>query len=185
MISAFIKLTIRNQVFILIFFSILILSLFIVLYSDICFISIKPTLFSEHTPFSDFYEKSLRGYLFSGFLSVGSFLLSLHTFIIINMRDKVYLSDNYKEIFKQANQLRDCDNIEEKELFKPLNNLSRFIHWSIVLSIFTSLSQFTIGLYNSSMASLICVYFAILTILFLLVCLILIRENIKYLLHQK
>lgn len=143
----------------------------------------------RHTPvvsdnFFDFYHKNLRGYLFSGFISVGSFLLSLHTFVIVNLRDKVFATPEYKASFCEAYEVEEAD-ISEKNLFKPLDNLSSFINSSILLSFITAILQFTIGLSTNLYACLLCVWLAILTICFLIHCLTIIRMNIKILLKQK
>ena len=72
--------TLRGQLSVLVFISLLFISLISFVYSD-------NIVIGDH--FFEFYQKNLRGYLFSGFISVGSFLLSLHTFVIINLRDKL------------------------------------------------------------------------------------------------
>ncbi|WP_370611795.1 hypothetical protein [Klebsiella aerogenes] len=136
------------------------------------------------TKFFEFHHKNLRGYLFSGFISVGSFLLSLHTFVIVNLRDKVFATNEYKESYALAYGISEKD-IKENELFKPLDNLSSFINTSIVLSLTTAISQFTLGLSTNLYACLICVWLAILTVCFLLHCLIIIRINIRIFLKQK
>lgn len=133
--------------------------------------------------FFDFYHKNLRGYLFSGFISVGSFLLSLHTFVIINIRDKVFATPEYKNTYSEANSIP-LDKIKDADLYKPLDNLSSFINTSILFSLTTAIAQFTIGLSTNLYACLFCVWLAILTIFFLLHCLIIIRQNIRLLLKQ-
>ncbi|EMH0680420.1 hypothetical protein V5887_000353 [Klebsiella aerogenes] len=133
--------------------------------------------------FFDFYHKNLRGYLFSGFISVGSFLLSLHTFVIINIRDKVFATLEYKKTYSAANKIP-LDDIKDSDLYKPLDNLSSFINTSILFSLTTAIAQFTIGLSTNLYACLFCVWLAILTIFFLLHCLIIIRQNIRLLLKQ-
>lgn len=133
--------------------------------------------------FFDFYHKNLRGYLFSGFISVGSFLLSLHTFVIINIRDKVFATPEYKDTYCKANGISP-DKIKDSDLYKPLDNLSSFINTSILFSLTTAITQFTIGLSTNLFACLFCVWLAILTIFFLLHCLIIIRQNIRLLLKQ-
>ncbi|HBQ8407034.1 TPA: hypothetical protein L9P67_002679 [Klebsiella pneumoniae] len=133
--------------------------------------------------FFDFYHKNLRGYLFSGFISVGSFLLSLHTFVIINLRDKVFATAEYKHTYSEATKTP-LEQIKDEDLFKPLDNLSSFINTSILFSLTTAIAQFTIGLSTNLYACLFCVWIAILTVFLLLHCLIIIRQNIKILLKQ-
>lgn len=133
--------------------------------------------------FFDFYHRNLRGYLFSGFISVGSFLLSLHTFVIVNLRDKVFSTPDYRAIYSNATGTP-IDKINDGDLYKPLDNLSSFINTAILLSLTTAISQFTIGLSTNLYACLFCVWLAILTIILLLHCLIIIRQNIRILLKQ-
>lgn len=78
----------RYQYLTLLAFSILALLALYLLYRNTPKVSVN---------FFDFYHKNLRGYLFSGFISVGSFLLSLHTFVIINLRDKVLQLRNIRK----------------------------------------------------------------------------------------
>jgi len=134
--------------------------------------------------FYSFYQTSIRGYLFSGFISVGSLLLSLHTFVIVNLKDKLFTTDRYKALFANKNNIEDIGKIKESQLLKPLDTLSSFINISVWLSIITAVSQFTIGLADYGIMSAFCIWLALLTICFLLNSLILIREHIKNMLHQ-
>lgn len=137
----------------------------------------------KDTSFFNYYESKIRGYLFSGFISVGSFLLSLHTFVIVNLKDKLFDSDAYKNnyIDFKSQQIRGFTGamIKASEYYAPLNVLSVFLNVSIWLSIITAVLQFTLGFYDNSYTALFCMYLALLTVLFLLNCLILIRCNIK------
>ncbi|EOV8836487.1 hypothetical protein ACNY9Y_001400 [Cronobacter dublinensis] len=137
--------------------------------------------------FHTFYQTSLRGYLFTGFISVGSLLLSLHTFVIVNLRDKLFLTDHYRNKFAEKAGITgsvNIQNINERELLKPLDNLSSFVNISVWLAILTAVSQFTLGMADYGIASVFCIWLAMLTICFLLNSLILIREHIKNMLHQ-
>lgn len=171
-----IKIRIHYQYFWLVVISVLVLLALMHIYRN------SPEL---NTKFFEFHHKNLRGYLFSGFISVGSFLLSLHTFVIVNLKEKVFGTEDYKELFRKSRRLQSIDLIDEAELYKPLDHLSSFINTSIWLSIVTAISQFTLGLSTNFYACLICVWLAILTITFMLHCLIIIRENIKIFLKQK
>ncbi len=134
--------------------------------------------------FYAFYQTSIRGYLFSGFISVGSLLLSLHTFVIVNLKDKLFTTERYKQKFMSSRNLQSLDDIQEGDLLKPLDTLSSFINASVWLSIVTAVAQFTIGLADYGIFAAFCIWLALLTICFLLNSLILIREHIKNMLHQ-
>ena len=164
----------RNQLIWLVIASIFI--------SAILFFVLKKLCTFEYG-FYDLYAKGLRGYLFSGVISVGSFLLSLHTFVIVNLKDKLFSSTHYRERFATANQI-EVDAIKEKDILKPLDRLSSFINISIWLSISTAIIQFTLGLAPYSFVAIPCIWLGLLTILFMLNSLVLIRINIKDMLHQ-
>ncbi|WP_455865013.1 hypothetical protein [Pantoea agglomerans] len=139
--------------------------------------------------FYSYYESKIRGYLFSGFISVGSLLLSLHTFVIVNLKDKLYDSDSYKSTyieFKKRTERKFHEaQIEPLDYYAPLNTLSIFLNTSIWLSILTAILQFSLGFIQSGICALICLFLSFLTILFLLNCLILIRCNVKIWLNMK
>lgn len=166
--------TFKNQLIWLVLASVII--------SAIIFFALR-SLATFDSGFYDFYAKSLRGYFFSGFISVGSFLLSLHTFVIVNLKDKLFSSEHYRKRYANSKNIKVTDIIE-KDILKPLDRLSSFINISIWLSISTAIVQFTIGLAPYSFVSIFCIWLGLLTILFMLNSLILIRINIKDMLHQ-
>ncbi len=176
LIDRFVRLRFKQQVSGLIVLSILVIGLMAGVYLNL----------SNHQgkAFYSFYQMSIRGYLFSGFISVGSLLLSLHTFVIVNLKDKLFSTDRYKSKFRSSRCLAADCHIDEKDLLKPLDTLSSFINISVWLSILTAVSQFTVGLIDFGIASVFCIWLAMLTICFLLNSLILIRVHIKNMLHQ-
>ena len=91
---------------------------------------------------SGVYKESLRGSFFSGFLSVGGFLFSLKTFIVIKMKEGLYDSDEYRERYREKLKIGRRD----AGLFDPLRNLSRLLFYSIVSSFSTAVAQVTVGL---------------------------------------
>ncbi|WP_147447060.1 hypothetical protein [Corallococcus sp. CA054B] len=91
---------------------------------------------------SGVYRDSLRGSFFSGFLSVGGFLFSLKTFIVIKMKEGLYDSDEYRERHREKSKL----GRRGVGLFDPLRNLSRLLFYSIVSSFSTAVAQVTVGL---------------------------------------
>lgn len=177
LIDRFVRLRFKHQVTGLVFLSIVIIGAMTCVYLN----------FTNHhgKAFHSFYQASIRGYLFSGFISVGSLLLSLHTFVIVNLKDKLFSTDRYKEIYLTNKNLPTGSDIDECDLFKPLDTLSSFINISVWLSILSAVCQFTIGLIDFGLASVFCIWLAMLTICFLLNSLILIRVHIRNMLHQK
>jgi len=128
--------------------------------------------------FYDFYDQRLRGFIFSGFLSVGALLLSLKTFIVVNMKDHVYDQGWYRDRYRKRRNLSSDSEIDIKRLYAPLARLSEFLHWSIVMSVITAVAQFSVGLIPNSIVALFCVWLGFFSILLLLNSLRLIRGNI-------
>lgn len=87
------------------------------------------------------YDSFLRQSLFTGFLTLGGFLLSMKTFILVNVKKDVYDSDAYTKF------LKDCEgNGIQVERYTALYELQRGLTLSIVLCLLASASQFTFGL---------------------------------------
>lgn len=93
----------------------------------------------------DAYQKYMRGYLFSAFLGISSFLLSLLTFVVINLKEKMFDSDDYKKIYIKFNNLTAGDDIIKKKLYEPLVVITTALVISIVCCLFSSVLQFTLG----------------------------------------
>ncbi|MBA6061509.1 hypothetical protein [Pseudomonas juntendi] len=121
-------------------------------------------------PFQAFYADKLRASLFAGFLTVGSFLMSLKTFIIVNMKKEVFDTQGYKEKFAKANS---------GKLYDPLKQLSDMLFATIVTCIIASISQLTIGLIPTVLTSIIPISIAIMALILLSWSLYLIRKNLE------
>ena len=121
-------------------------------------------------PFQSFYADKLRASLFAGFLTVGSFLMSLKTFIIVNMKKEVFDTQGYKKKFAATNS---------GKLYDPLRQLSDMLFATIVTCIIASISQLTIGLIPTVLTSIIPISIAIIAIILLSWSLYLIRTNLE------
>lgn len=95
---------------------------------------------------SNIYRVSMRGYFFSAFLGISSFLLSLLTFVVINLKEKMFDSDDYRNMYIKHMELKMGDEIVKRNLYKPLIIITTMLVFSIVFSIVTSILQFTLGL---------------------------------------
>ena len=96
---------------------------------------------------------AIRGNLFAGFLTLGGFLLSLQTFIVVNLREKFYGHDLYQKRFDRWRK----DNPHSKDgRYTPLRNLSTFLVWSVVCCLSNSVLQVTLGLVPSIYAQAAC-----------------------------
>lgn len=121
--------------------------------------------------FVEYYQKNLRGDLFAGFLSVGGFLLSLKTFVVIKLKENVYDHDSYKKIFSQ-NKLLDSS----LEQYAPLQRLSEFLFWSVLSSISAAAAQLTLGLVDNFACVVIAISAAVFALSILFTSLLLIKS---------
>lgn len=121
----------------------------------------------------DYYAKNMRGSLFTGFLTVGSFLLSLKAFIVVKLKENIFDSDGYKDKLKDRRKLN-----PSLTLYGPLKRLSLLIFLSIASAISASISQLTIGLIERWEATFFCVFVSIFAIGMLISTLLLIKSTL-------
>lgn len=121
-----------------------------------------------------FYDEKIRSILFSGLLTVGSFLLSLKVFIVVKFKENVFDSESYKN--KLAERRKINPNLSH---YGPVRNLSKVLFIAITSSLCASASQVTIGLIPEWWALLICVGLAAFAGVMLLQVLLLIRTILK------
>lgn len=124
----------------------------------------------------DFYAFNLRGSMFTGFLALGGFLMSAKTFIIVNMKKEVYDSDKYKQNWLDGLKINGAD--KHKPLFSPLRRLSNIIFYTITSCFIASISQLTLGLFKSIPTIMICLFFVVVAVSFLMLSLFLIKKNL-------
>jgi hypothetical protein len=91
------------------------------------------------------YQASIKGYVFAAFLGASSFLISLLTFLVINIKEKMFDSPDYLKLYVLHMNLKEGDYISKKELYRPLRFISVMLVFSIFLSIISSISQLTLG----------------------------------------
>jgi hypothetical protein len=134
-----------------------------------------PALPAAVDPFFAFYASNLRGSLFTGFLTLGSFLVAVNTFIIVNLKKELYDSKGYRARVSNARSLND-----HVSYFGPLRRLSTFLFWTILLAIATSVSQLTVGLLIPHWAAAaFCLAMACATVIVLLTVLFVIKGNLQ------
>ncbi|MGM0985405.1 MAG: hypothetical protein ACQEXI_00245 [Pseudomonadota bacterium] len=128
---------------------------------------------SDFEGFYKLYEDSLRGHLFSGFLALSGFLISLKAFIVVTMKEKVY--DNPKYIDRWRQQRKFDSSLT---LYGPLKELSDHLYYAISASLVAAVSQVTIGLFSFWWAALVCIFLAIFATSLLFSCLVLMKQNL-------
>jgi len=121
----------------------------------------------------EFYGENLRGSLFVGFLTIGGFLFSLKTFIIIKMKESVYDHKYYKERVEEQRKLN-----KGISYYGPLKRLSQMLFASVLVSIITAVLQFTIGLIHNQFAVLVCIWASSFSVTLLVFSLLAIKNNL-------
>ncbi len=121
------------------------------------------------------YQNKLQIPLFTGFLTVGGFLLSLKTFILIKLREDLYDLPAYETRLRQK-------QLQNNSLTKygPLKRLGDFLVYSVAAAMLTATSQLTLGFVSNRIASALCLASAMMTIVMVLSAWWLIRENLRY-----
>ena len=89
-------------------------------------------------PTWSFYAANLRTGLFTGFLTISSFLLAMTTFVIMNLKAQYYDLPAYTKRVKKRRETG-C----KRTYYRPLQNLGAALLVSICLTLTASLSQFT------------------------------------------
>jgi hypothetical protein len=136
---------------------------------------VRPSVESPKEPaphvdaFFDFFAKNLRASLFSGFLTLGSFLVAVNTFIVVNLKKEVYDHKFYKD-----------KNSGSATFYGPLRRLSGLLIITILLAVLTAVSQLTIGvLVETTGGAIWCLTMAAITIVFLIIVLVLMWLNLR------
>jgi hypothetical protein len=123
---------------------------------------------------TDFFDKNLRASLFAGFLTMGGFLLSLKTGIVIKIKESVYDNDIYLQ------KVKDRAEIDSSiTRYGPLKRLSRVLSVSVFFCLIASISQFTLGLASTWWSTAICLAVATFAMGLLIASFVLIQMNLS------
>lgn len=148
------------------------------LYDDDFFSYCRTLFYQKIQRFPEYYAANLRGHFFAGYISLGAFLLTLKTFIIIAMKSYVYDDDKYVERFKRKHKCKDGE--KPVSIYAPLMQLSNMLYYGIIFSIITAVAQVSIGLIDSVLGTVFCVWLVAFSTLLLFNCLRLIKQNIDF-----
>lgn len=122
----------------------------------------------------DFFAKNMRGSLFAGFLTLGSFLLTLKTGIVIKIKEGLYDSTAYKKRLIEQRQIN-----KQLSAYGPLRRLSRLLSWSVFSALISAAFQLTIGLIPHWIAATLCLAIAVFAMSILLSSFFLIQINLS------
>lgn len=103
------------------------------------------------------YGSRLQVPLFTGFLTLSGFLLSLKTFILIKLKEDLYDLPQYK---KRLDERRLANPSVKLTLYGPLSRLGTFLIYSVACALGTALAQLTIGFLPGKLPVAICLSLA-------------------------
>lgn len=121
----------------------------------------------------NFYQSNLRSSLFAGFLTMGGFLLSLKTGILIRIKETLYDSKEYDIRYKESLSLG-----PRTGRYDPLRRLSFVLSIAVLSCLVASALQFTLGLLSTWWATSVCVSIAVFAMSALFVSFKLIQDNL-------
>lgn len=122
----------------------------------------------------DLYSTKLQTPLFSGFLTIGGFLLTLKTFVLIKLKESLYGSDFYQAELKEKRHLN-----PNLSTYGPLSRLGHFLIFSVVGALITATAQLSIGFIHHKVAAAVCIGFAATTLLLVFKAWWEIRKNLS------
>ncbi|MDP2127229.1 MAG: hypothetical protein Q8K97_07605 [Pseudohongiella sp.] len=122
----------------------------------------------------ELYRGGIRDSLFAGFLTVGGFLLSMKTFILISMKRQVYDS---KEYVDQINERRSLN--KSLTHYGPLERLGNFLFYSVLFALIAAACQLTFGLSENPLSIAVALVFAMNALILMLVSLVIIKQNMS------
>lgn len=111
-------------------------------------VSVACFLLREHVvPF----HAEAKGYLFSGYLTLGSFLLTTKTFVITRLQEGLFQSKEYCDLHEEASGRKGIKKVGERN--EPLRRLTEFLVWSVCLCLITAVLQLVLSALKSFYAS--------------------------------
>lgn len=99
------------------------------------------------------YKSNLRGTLFTAFLTMGSFMLSLMSMFMFSLKEKLFDDGEYKKLYLAKRKITD----KSDPIYGPLVNISRLFLFCVMMCFLTSISQFTIGLIENKYLTILSV----------------------------
>ncbi|MCW1885541.1 hypothetical protein OKA04_12445 [Luteolibacter flavescens] len=92
--------------------------------------------------FLETFAASARTPIFSGFLTMGSFLLAMKTNILARLKES-YDTETHRLEFLRRNSFK--PRAEWERFYAPLERLSSVLGWNVIACLATSLLQMTMG----------------------------------------
>ena len=90
--------------------------------------------------FAEIYDDRLQFAFFTAFLTVGSLLLAMKAFLLVRLRDDIYLHAEYKRRYMEHHK-----NQYKGNYYQGLKDIGHLLIVSVIASFATSVAQVTIG----------------------------------------
>lgn len=119
------------------------------------------------------YSK-IQGNLFTGFLTIGGFILSIKTFVLVRLKSDIYDKEAYEEVLKK---LRHTSSGHTR--YQSLDNLGSALIFTIFLTLLTSVSHITIGFFWLPYGPIVCSSLTMATLSLVSLCWLLLQSNIR------
>lgn len=86
------------------------------------------------------FYRSIRSGIMTSSLTVGAFLFTMKSFIVLNMKKEVYDQPAYHEMIRFRRSRG-----KKERLYSGLGQLKVLLYWSIILALVNALGQVTLG----------------------------------------
>ncbi|MEK6334011.1 MAG: hypothetical protein AABM67_03620 [Acidobacteriota bacterium] len=121
------------------------------------------------------YDSKLRTPLFTGFLTIGGFLLTLKTFVLIKLKEEVYESPWYRDKIDRNRKLN-----PKLTLYGPLNRLGSLLIFCVFAALSTAVAQLSVGFIPNRFASAFCISLAVGSLILVFCAWFYIWRNLTY-----
>ena len=101
------------------------------------------------------YQTAARTPIFTGFITMGSFLLAMKSGILGRLKE-AYDSDEYASDYDEKLALGNR-SAADFPYYGPLERLSKALGWNVIFCFLTSFCQMTLGFWNNHFAYAVCV----------------------------
>lgn len=128
----------------------------------------EPTLFT-------YFAENLRSNFFAGFLTIGTFLFAVKTFIIVKIKEDVFDKKFYIERVKKQQKLKPQKKIEH---YTPLKRLTSVLFYAALTSLISATLQLTLGLIEQNWTAVVCTISAAIALIMLFISMFLVKTNI-------
>lgn len=122
----------------------------------------------------ELYQSKLQTPLFTGFLTIGGFLLTLKTFVLIKLKEEVYQSEFYKTKLEERRLLN-----PDLSLYGPLGRLANLLVLSVLSALLTAVSQMSVGFIPGRLSAAFCISIAVSALALVFQSWFHIRENLN------